>query len=178
MCGALPGSGLNSGHHGDRKRRRRKERKWKEREISAASAQPHSDGWSLEPAILNPLEGHFFTFPYKSPDKLFTSCSSTQHDICEQAFVCLLRPAFDKPHCTDLQYAPICDEWPLQTTLYIIALLVFEVFLTAKLVSAKNSYFFYTVKLWCLGFGKNTSESYVVARVLLVVVAMWLLGCC
>lgn len=127
----------------DRKRRRRRGRKWKEREISAASAQPHSDGWSLEPAILNPLEGHFFTFPYKSPDKLFTSCSSTQHDICEQAFVCLLRPAFDKPHCTDLQYAPICGEWPLQTTLYIIALLVFEVFHTAKLVSAKKTQLFF-----------------------------------
>lgn len=101
MCDGLPGSGLNSGHHGGHGRRRRRERKWKEREISAASAQSHSDGWSLEPAILNPLEGHFFTFPYKSPDKLFTSCSSTQHDICAQAFVCLLRPAFDKPHCTD-----------------------------------------------------------------------------
>lgn len=137
MCGALPGSGLNSGHHGGRKREGERGRKWEEREISAASAQPRSDGWSLEPAILNPLEGHFFTFPYKSPDKLFTSCSPTQHDICVQGFVCLLRADLNKPHCTDPQCAPICDDWPLQTTVYVIVLLVFEVFLTAKLVSAK-----------------------------------------
>lgn len=87
VCAPL-GSGLTSGHHGGRKSRKREreiERGGevkRKREVSTPSALPHCDGWSLEPAILNPLEGHFCTFLYKSPDKLFTSCSPTQHDIC------------------------------------------------------------------------------------------------